>query len=474
MAKKYFENFRLDLAYNHFFKYLEKENGMPILEALEISSGENLPKSKMNSGPFPVYGGGGKTSETHSDFNFEFGTLGIGRVGARCGCVFEIVPNSWVTDNALVVIKWDQRFSLRFLKHYLAYLDLGQYANNAMQPVISKTRISHIQLPIISISEQEEIARSLDKIEHRIKISEEENLELSSALKVIDHWAKLTSEIQSQKSLLSQLKQSILQEAIQGKLTEEWRALRQAQQAPLESASELLKRIQAEKARLIKEKKIKKEKSLPPITDSEKPFELPEGWEWCRLGEIVEDVSYGTSQKSVETNVGVPVLRMGNITIDGKVLYSNLKYVQESIKDLPKLYLKKRDLIFNRTNSFELVGKSGVFENIEPYTLASYLIRVRFMSNVSSYYLRDFINSNFCRRTQIEPHVVQQNGQANFNGSKLKSICLPLPPFEEQKAIVEKVESLMEKCRALEEEISQSEQHAQMLMQAVLKEAFEG
>lgn len=232
MAKKYFENFRLDLAYNHFFKYLEKENGLPILEALEISSGENLPKSKMNSGPFPVYGGGGKTSETHSDFNFEFGTLGIGRVGARCGCVFEIVPNSWVTDNALVVIKWDQRFSLRFLKHYLAYLDLGQYANNAMQPVISKTRISHIQLPIISIFEQEEIAKALDKIELGIKISEEENLELSSTLKVIDHWEKLISEIQSQKSLLSQLKQSILQEAIQGKLTEEWRALRQAQQAP--------------------------------------------------------------------------------------------------------------------------------------------------------------------------------------------------------------------------------------------------
>lgn len=461
MAKKYFENFRLDLAYNHFFKYLEKENGLPILEALEISSGENLPKSKMNSGPFPVYGGGGKTSETHSDFNFEFGTLGIGRVGARCGCVFEIVPNSWVTDNALVVIKWDQRFSLRFLKHYLAYLDLGQYANNAMQPVISKTRISHIQLPIISISEQEEIAKALDKIELGIKISEEENLELSSTLKVIDHWEKLISEIQFQKSLLSQLKQSILQEGIQGKLTEEWRALRQAKQAPLEPASELLKRIQAEKARLIKEKKIKKEKPLSPITDSEKPFELPDGWEWCSLDEI----SFFKNGKAHEQHVDV---NGAYILINSKFVSTNGSVKKFTGELMMPMFKDEIAIVMSDVPDGRALSRCFLIEEENKYSLNQRIGGITSINGISPKYLILVLDRN--------PYYLAFNDgkkQTNLMKKEVLGCPIPLPPLEEQKAIVEKVEILMEKCRDLEEEISQSEQHAQMLMQAVLKEAFE-
>ncbi len=280
---------------------------------------------------------------------------------------------------------------------------------------------------------------------------------------------KLSTEIQTQKQLISQLKQSILQEAIQGKLTQEWRE----QNPNIEPASELLKRIKAEKEKLIKEKKIKKEKPLSPITNKEIPFEIPESWEWCRLGEITLDVSYGTSQKATLEEIGIPVLRMGNISKDGKIIYTNLKYVQEDIKDLPRLYLKNGDLIFNRTNSFDLVGKSAVFNRSETYTLASYLIRVRFDNHINSHFIKYFINSNECRENQIEPQIAQQNGQANFNGTKLKNIIIPILPIQEQKAIVEKVESLMEKCNALEQEVLKSEQHANMLMQAVLKEAFE-
>merc|ERR1711991_1256442 len=88
----------------------------------------------------------------HSEFNIDYKTIGIGRVGARCGCVFEIIPNSWVTDNALIIQSYDKRFSLSFLRHFLSYSDLGQYANNAMQPVISKTRIKDVAIPLIDIT----------------------------------------------------------------------------------------------------------------------------------------------------------------------------------------------------------------------------------------------------------------------------------------------------------------------------------
>lgn len=279
---------------------------------------------------------------------------------------------------------------------------------------------------------------------------------------------KLEHEIAHQQSLLGKLKQAILQEAIQGKLTADWRAAN----PDVEPASQLLKRIQAEKARLIAEKKLRKEKPLPKITPSEIPFAIPEGWEWCRLGSIAIDVSYGTSQKAHLEAEGVPVLRMGNITSDGTLSYSNLKYVSPKIRDLPRLFLESGDIVFNRTNSYELVGKSAVFRNEKPFTLASYLIRVRLFESLVPEYTAYFINSEICRTEFIEPDVIQQNGQANFNGTKLKTIPIPLPPLAEQAAIVERVEALMTTCRALETEIEQSRTHAAHLLQAVLKEAF--
>jgi type I restriction enzyme S subunit len=109
-----------------------------------------------------------------------------------------------------------------------------------------------------------------------LPLKEEQELLLEKLLKLKENKAELQNEIQIQKESITQLKQSILQEAIQGKLTQEWRK----QNPDIEPASELLKRIKVEKAKLIKEKKIRKEKQLPPITQEEIPFELPDGWVW--------------------------------------------------------------------------------------------------------------------------------------------------------------------------------------------------
>jgi type I restriction enzyme S subunit len=278
--------------------------------------------------------------------------------------------------------------------------------------------------------------------------------------------SKLFEELTSQQTLITQLRQSILLEAVQGKLVK--------QNKKDEPASELLKRIKAEKEKIIKQGKLKLEKPLPPIAEIEIPYKLPEGWIWCRLGDIVSKMEYGTSEKS-SVNNDVPVLGMGNIQ-EGKLVFDKLKYVSKKIKDLPKLYLKKHDLIFNRTNSFELVGKSAIYlEKDNEFTLASYLIRVAFsLSNVSVEYVVNYINSPICRRTQIEPQITQQTGQANFSGGKLKEILFPLPPLPEQKRIVEKVNQLMQHCNELEQQSQQSKTHAQQLMQAVLRDVFEG
>lgn len=273
----------------------------------------------------------------------------------------------------------------------------------------------------------------------------------------------LSNELNHQIDLVKKLRQQLLQDTVQGKLVE--------QNPNDEPASELLKKIKAEKEKLIAEKKIKKEKELTPIKQEEIPVEIPENWVWCRLGEITFDVSYGTSEKA--DLVGeIPVLRMGNITTEGEILYSNLKYVSSQISDLPKLYLQKGDLVFNRTNSYELVGKSAVFENSEPYTLASYLIRVRFSNLIHSKFIASYINSKVCRETQLEPQIIQQNGQANFNGTKLSNILVPLPPLTEQNRIVQKLDELMHYCNELEASIKQSESQNEKLLQQVLREAL--
>lgn len=452
MVKKYTDNYRLDIAHATIFRNLKAIEEIPIHTALDITSGDNLTKKDMVSGEHIVYGGGGETGNTHSEFNIDYKTIGIGRVGARCGCVFEIIPNSWVTDNALIIQSYDNRFSLSFLRHFLSYSDLGQYANNAMQPVISKTRINNVTIPLIDIDEQNTLSKILDSIEKNEKFESNDYDLLKSKIKIIDNWETLNVEIETQKDLTAQLKQSILQEAIQGQLTEDWRA----QNPNTEPASELLKRIKAEKAQLIKDKKLKKEKALPPITEEEIPFELPEGWVWCRLGTCSinrDELRKPISQKERERKAKVYdyygasgcIDKIDDYTHDGSFLLIG--------EDGSNLRLRATPI------AFEVKGKFWV--NNHAHT-------IQFIDSITQLYIQDHING-----IDLKPYITG-GFQPKLNQANLNKILIALPPLEEQKAIVEKVKSLMQKCQALEEEIKTSEANAQMLMQAVLKEAFEG
>lgn len=463
MVKKYTDNYRLDIAYATIFRNLNAIEEIPIHTALKITSGDNLTKNDMIPGDYIVYGGGGETGSTHAKFNIDYKTIGIGRVGARCGCVFEIVPNSWVTDNALMIQSYDKRFSLDFLRHFLSYSDLGQYANNAMQPVISKTRIKDVAIPLIDIQEQNALSKILDSIEKNEKFESNDYNLLKSKIKIIDNWETLNVEIKIQNDLTAQLKQSILQEAIQGKLTADWRK----QNPNSEPASELLKRIKAEKAQLIKDKKIKKEKALPPIIAEEIPFELPEGWIWCRLGVIGFTQTGTTPPKNDSSNYGdfIPFIQPSNISADG------LNF--NCISLTPKGLLKSR-FIQKYSNLMVCIGGSAgktCYNDID-VACNQQINTITGFTGVFYKYLDIALKS---------PHFqglvwskIKQGSTPILNKGRWCEIIVPICSHEEQKAIVKKVESLMQKCKALEQEIKTSEANAEMLMQAVLKEAFEG
>jgi type I restriction enzyme S subunit len=260
---------------------------------------------------------------------------------------------------------------------------------------------------------------------------------------------------------IQQFRQTIHNLAVRGKLV--------PQDHNDEPGSELLKRIQMDKERLIREGLIRKEKPLSPVAEEDAPFSIPRSWSWVRIGTCALLTDYGTSVKSDHTDNGVPVLKMGDIR-DGNVLMGGQKKVPPSIDDLPQLFLKRFDLLYNRTNSAQLVGKTGIYlGEDDAYTFASYLIRIRFFNDrMSPVYCNLAMNASYFRATQIVPELQQQCGQANVNGTKLRNMVLPLPPAAEQNRIIAKVDELFAICDRLEAQLTGSQKESRCFLEAVL------
>ena len=224
------------------------------------------------------------------------------------------------------------------------------------------------------------------------------------------------------------LRQKILDLAIHGKLV--------PQDPNDEPASVLLERIKAEKERLIKEGKIKRSKKSAKSSDTPHyPYLLPNGWEWCNLEDIVCELKYGTSEKSLSVGK-IAVLRMGNITNVGTIDYSNLVYSSNN-EDIKLYSLEKDDLLFNRTNSSEWVGKTAIYKKEQPAIYAGYLIRIRPIL-IFSDYLNTVMNSSYYRNWCYNVKTDAVN-QSNINAQKLSKLMVPIPPLKEQERIVVEV-----------------------------------
>ena len=227
------------------------------------------------------------------------------------------------------------------------------------------------------------------------------------------------------------LKNSILQLAIQGKLVE--------QREEEGTAKELIEKIQAEKEQLIKEKKIKKEKPLPEITEDEIPFDIPESWEWVRLGSI-EEINLGFTYRPKYTSKGVRFLSVKDIS-KGKIDFSNTQFVSEETYENASYGSKphKGDILFGRVGT---IGKPQIIDSDDKFCIFVSLGFLRDHTDLlNKKYICSWMESQLFWKqvyTMVKGATVK-----NLNTSWLSDFLIPLPPLAEQKRIVAKIEELM-------------------------------
>ena len=285
---------------------------------------------------------------------------------------------------------------------------------------------------------------------------------------------EISSELTHQLDLIKQLRQAFLREAMQGKLYHAVPTLREVS-ASQETGHDLLAKIKSERAKLITEKKLKKEKELSPITEEEIPFEIPAHWAWCRLGEICytsgrigwKGLSADEYQKSGPLFLSVHSLNYGDFVDYSKAFHITKERYDES----PEIMLQNEDILICKDGAG--IGKLSIIRNLtEPATINSSLLLIRknlILNTKFVYYF--FLSSHFQKIVQerimgaTTPHLYQRD---------IVGFPFALPPLHEQEQIVAKLEELMAFCDGLEESIKKSQGYNEKLLQQVLREALQG
>lgn len=272
----------------------------------------------------------------------------------------------------------------------------------------------------------------------------------------------IQEELSSQINLISQLRQVFLREAMQGELVSN-------ETSDGATGEQLLEEIKAEKKRLIKEKKIRPSKPLAPISEDEIPFEIPENWVWCRLGEVIEHTFNRNIQKELDPDEIVHYVDIDSIdNINFKIREPKRKKVRE-LSSRARRVLQKDFLIYSTVRPY--LRNVAIIENHLENHIGTTGCEV-FLPLLSS--------NKFFLFFLISPdlNISLQQSMIGFNSPGISketfaNILVPLPPIEIQKRIVSKLESLIAYCDELEESVKRSQEINEILLQQILREALE-
>lgn len=359
-----------------------------------------------------------------------------------------------------------QNSSPNYLNYFLKYASeiMKKQSAGGVQPFVSLGKLRGFVMPTPPLAEQHRIVAKVDELMalcDQLEQQTENQIDAQQTLvtvlldtltsstthsELMQNWQRLSEHFDilfTTEHSIDQLKQTILQLAVMGRLV--------PQDPNDEPASKLLERIAAEKAQLIKDKKIKKQKALPPISDDEKPFELPEGWEWCRLGSFWQDSFYGPrfGKEEYVSDGGYPTIRTTDMTLDGVIKLNSPPQVLISDEKLELYGLKLGDLLITRSGS---IGTMALFELDTPAIPSAYLIRVRLSTYVYPKFILTLLMSPLGQaHLGVNTTAV---GVPNVNATKMAQFPLPLPSLNEQVKIVSKITELFGVCDLLKSRLS--------------------
>ncbi|EHG5809497.1 restriction endonuclease subunit S [Salmonella enterica subsp. enterica serovar Nottingham] len=337
----------------------------------------------------------------------------------------------------------------------------SQMTGSAGQKRVPRNFFENYPLPFPPLQEQERIVNNFtqlmilcDQLEQHSLTSLDAHQQLVETLlttltdsknadELAENWARISEHFDTlftTEASIDALKQTILQLAVMGKLV--------PQDPNDEPASELLKRIAQEKAQLVKDGKIKKQKPLPPISDEEKPFEVPEGWEWVRFDEIINPqypISYGVLVPGDHHDSGVPLVRVADLdnTENGKLPE---KKIDTSISDnYKRTILQGGEILMAVVGS---IGKIGICPSAwKGSNIARAVCRIKPMDLLERDYIAIFLQSPFAKEKLLAE--TRTLAQPTLNLSLLKTMQIPLPPKPQQTKIINKTNELIELCNKI-------------------------
>lgn len=436
-------------------------------------------KQDRQPGPYPYYGASGVVDYV-SKYIFDEPLVLVGEDGAKWESgdrtAFSISGKTWVNNHAHVIRPERLVLIDSFLVYRLIGMDLRQYITGMTVPKLNQARLVSVLIPLAPVEEQHRIVAKIDELmarcdeleklraaqqEQRLTVHAAAIKQLLNIAEPDQHQrgqaflAEHFGELYTVKENVAELRKTILQLAVMGKLV--------PQDPNDQPASELLKEIEAEKQRLVKEGKIKKPKPLPPVSEEEKPYALPQGWEWVRFGEITSTRLGKMLDKSKNKGALKPYLRNTNVQWH-KFILDDLKEMRFEDRELNEFLVLPGDLLICEGGE---PGRCAIWNHPELEIYFQKAIhRTRPFSGVPVDYLELCLTKDASTGT-LEKYLTGATIR-HLPGDKLDSYVIPLPPFLEQREIINKAQRLTTLCDALDHQIDSVNSKQTELLNALI------
>jgi type I restriction enzyme S subunit len=368
----------------------------------------------------------------------------VGQFGIICIAEDELVPNQQFHGFLCL----DKIFSEYIAYSLMTQVDqMEQLSSATTIAYINKTKCNSIQIPLAPLNEQRRIVAKIEALKARSQ--------------------RVKEELEAIAPLLDQFRQSVLAAAFHGDLTADWR-----QKNPdIEPATRVLESLREKRfSQARTPAQLQKLNEIYSSQEEENSNLLPESWRYIALEKLCDSFQYGTSAKSLASGK-VPVLRMGNIQ-NGEIDGSDVVYTSDE-DEIEKYKLKIGDVLFNRTNSPELVGKTGIYRGEHQAIFAGYLIKINNTQELDSEYLNYCLNTGYAKEYcwRVKTDGVSQS---NINAQKLGKFELPFCSLEEQREVVRRINSLFLVANRLKQNYKEAKAYLDQLDRSILAKAFRG